>query len=55
MNKYEQQITKLVIAMLDNNYTYDQVQSTFNNIIGTVWINWCTENIDCGAEPYDSH
>jgi hypothetical protein len=55
MNKYEEQITKLVIAMLDNNYTYDDVQRTFNDIIGTVWISWCTENIDCEDVPYDSH
>lgn len=53
MNKYEQQITKLVIAMLDNNYTYDEIQKTFNDLIGTIWINWCTENIDCGETTYD--
>jgi hypothetical protein len=47
VNKYEQQITKLVIAMLDSGYDYDQLQTTFNNLIGTIWINWCTENIDC--------
>jgi hypothetical protein len=55
MNKYEQQITKLVIAMLDNNYTYDEIQKTFNDLIGTIWINWCIENTDCEDVQYDSN
>jgi hypothetical protein len=55
MNKYEQQITKLVIAMLDNNYTYDEVQKIFNDLIGTIWISWCTENIDCEDTQYGSN
>jgi hypothetical protein len=53
MNKYEQQITKLVIAMLDSGYTYDELQKTFQDMIGTLWINWCTENIDCEEAAYD--
>lgn len=45
MNKYEQEITKLVIAMLDSNYSYDDIQRTFNDIVGTIWMNWATENV----------
>jgi hypothetical protein len=55
MNKYEQQITKLVIAMLDNGYTYDDLQKTFQDMIGTIWINWCIENTDCEDYLYDSN
>jgi hypothetical protein len=53
VNKYEQQIIKLVIAMLDNGYTYDDLQKTFQDMIGTIWINWCIENTDCEEANYD--
>lgn len=45
MNKFEQQIMKLVIAMLDSGYTYSDLQLTFNEMIGTIWMNWAAENI----------